>query len=356
MKPVFALLVACLLPLALRAADAADQAVRALMEQHRIPGLSVAVLRAGQPAHVRSYGVANLEWNTPVTERTLFEIGSLTKQFTAAAILLLQQDGRLSVEDALSRHLPDAPAAWSNITVRHLLTHTSGLKNYTGLDGFEARLKLNQKQFIQKLAAQPPDFTPGTQAKYCNSGYNLLGYIIENASGRDYWGFLAARIFAPLGMSTATNRDPSFVLRERAQGYLLQGTNWIHRDSDLTDVFAAGAVAASITDLVKWNAMVEGAGLLDARSRAQWWTAQRLTNGDATPYGFGWRLDPYQGHRNIGHSGSTSGFSASLQRFPDDGVTVIVLGNSGELNIATTVARAVAKIYFRAKPDADGGQ
>ena len=152
--------------------------------------------------------MANLERHTPATPKTAFEIGSITKQFTAAAILLLAQEGKLTVDDKISRYLKGTPASWGGISIRHLLTHTSGLKNYTGLDGFELARHLTQAQFISQIAAHPLDFAPGEKWSYCNTGYNLLGYIIENVSGKSYWDFLEQNIFAPLGMTATAPREP----------------------------------------------------------------------------------------------------------------------------------------------------
>lgn len=328
-------------------ADRVDELVRAEMARLQIPGVALRVIQAGQETKAAHYGLANVELQVPVRAETVFEIGSLTKQFTAACILLLAQDGKLSVDDLITKHLAGTPPAWSNITVRHLLTHTSGIRNYTGHDGFELTRRLTQKQFIEALGKLPADFAPGAQAKYCNSGYNLLGHIIENVSGKNYWSFIAERIWEPLGMTSSTNRDPYLVIPHRAGGYLRKNGALLNRDGDLTDVFAAGAIVSNIGDLVKWNAALDAGKLLNTNSRAQMWTAGKLNDGSACAYGFGWRVNPFQGRGNIGHSGSTSGFSASLQRFPDDDLAVIVLCNSDEPNIATTLARAIAGFYFR---------
>ncbi len=335
---------------ALVRADRVDDFVRQEMARRGIPGVALAVMRADEKARVSTYGVANVELQVPVSTNTVFEIGSLTKQFTAAGILLLAQDGKLAVDDPVVKHLTNAPAAWSNITVRHLLTHSSGLKNYTGLDGFELRRRLSQAQFIALLAAQRPDFAPGEQAKYCNSGFNLLGHVIENAAGRGCWQFLEEKFWRPLGMNSVTTRDPVVLVTNRASGYVRKGDVLRNRDSDLTDVFAAGAMAATIVDLVKWNAALDAGTPLSAASREQMWSAARLNSGERTAYGFGWRVVPWRGRKNIGHSGSTSGFSASLQRFPDDRFAVIVLCNFDEQNIATTLARGIAALHFGEAP------
>ena len=328
-------------------ADRVDDYVREQMKEHQIPGLALAIIRSGEPTRTGGYGLANLELNVPVRPETVFEIGSITKQFTAACILLLAQDGKLSIDDKISRHLANLPPGWSNITVRHLLTHTSGIKNYTGQAGFELTRRLTQAQFIAALGALPADFAPGEKAKYCNSGYNLLGFIVENVSGRSYWDFLAERVWSPLGMTASTNRDPDLVVRHRADGYIRAKGALHNRDSDLTDVFSAGAIVSTVGDLVKWNAALETEKLLRTSSRQQMWAPATLNDGSNCPYGLGWRIGDFNGRTNIGHSGSTSGFSASLQRFPDDDVTVIVLCNSDAPNIATTLAKTIASFHFR---------
>lgn len=336
----------CLLFVVSVRADKVDDFINSEMAKRRIPGLALAIVRAEQPPRTSFYGLANVELKSPVRPESVFEVGSLTKQFTAACILKLTQDGKLSIDDKISKYLTNTPIAWSNITVRHLLTHTSGICNYTGHDGFELTKHLTQAQFIKALAALPSDFAPGEQAKYCNSGYNLLGHIIENVSGKTYWAFLAERVWTPLGITTATNRDPSIVVPNRVDGYLRRTGNWQNRDSDLTDIFSAGAIVMTIGDLLKWNAALDTEQLLSASSCTQMWTVAKLNNGQETQYGFGWRISQQEGHKNIGHSGSTSGFSSSLQRFPDDHLTVIVLCNSDEPNIATTLARAIASLQF----------
>ncbi len=330
-------------------ADPTDDFIRQEMAARRIPGVALTVIQNGEAVKTAAYGFANLEWNVPVATNTVFEIGSLTKQLTAAGILLLAQDGKLSVEDSLAKYLPEVPAAWTNVTLRHLLAHTSGLKSYTGLDGFELTRHLTRQQFIQQLAAQPMEFQPGEKFKYCNSGYNLLGYVIEAVSGQSYQDFLRERILQALGMNATTDRNPKQVIPHRASGYE-QTTNHIHinRDDDLTDVFSAGAMVSTVGDLAKWNAMLDSDTLLTGDSKRLMWTPGKLNDGSLLTYGFGWRMGSLEGHRNIGHSGSTSGFSASLQRYPDDRLAVIVLTNTDEA-IATKLAEKLATFYFAVK-------
>lgn len=342
----FALLVLCGVLPSSAPADKVDDYIKTEMEKRKIPGLALTIILDGKETKTAAYGLANLELSVPTKPETVFEIGSITKQFTAAGILLLQQVGKLSVDDRINKFFANVPETWTNITVRHLLNHTSGIKSYTGLDGFELTKHLTQEQFIKKLGALPLDFAPGEEWKYCNSGYNLLGFIIENVSGKKYWDFMGQKIFSRLGMLSTTNREPGNIIPNRADGYEKKKGVLINRDYDLTDVFSAGEIASTIGDLARWNAALDSGKLLTPASKSQMWTAGKLNNGKLTHYGFGWRVEPYEGHKNIGHSGSTSGFSASLQRFPDDKICVIVLSNSDETNVATTMAKTIGGFYF----------
>jgi D-alanyl-D-alanine carboxypeptidase len=326
-------------------ADRIDEYMAEQMQLHRIPGAALLVIHTNETVKRIGYGIATLEWKTPVTPETAFEIGSVTKQFTAACVLVLAQEGKLSVDDPIEKHLHGTPETWHAITIRHLLTHTSGLVSYTGLDGFELRRHLTQEQFIRALAGHPLEFQPGHSWKYCNTGFNLLGFIIENISGKDYWTFLGERILGPLGMRSTTNRTPALIIANRAAGYEQTNHVCINRDYDLTDVFSAGAIISTVDDLARWSRSLDTGKLLNPATRKDMWTPARLSDGSSTKYGFGWRIDEVEGHPNIGHGGSTSGFSASIQRFPNDALAVILLTNTDE-QIATTLARKIATFYF----------
>ena len=231
-------------------ADSVDDYIRQQMAERRIPGVALTIIQAGERVKTGCYGFADLEHRVPVTEDTVFEIGSVTKQLTAAGVLLLQQEGKLSLEDKLTKHFVDLPASWTNITVRHLLTHTSGIRSYTGLSGFELTSRLTQKQFLAAFRDRPLNFAPGTSWNYSNTGYSLLGYLIENVSGQNYWDYLRAKLFGPLQMNSTTNREPTRIIPHRAHGYERTNGVWINRDYDLTDVFAAGAV---VPRLATWQ-------------------------------------------------------------------------------------------------------
>ena len=326
-------------------ADRVDDYIKTEMAKRQIPGLALTIIQSGKTTKSAAFGMANLELNVPVKIETVFEIGSITKQFTAAGILLLAQEGRLSVDDKLNQHIKGAPDSWTNVTVRHLLTHTSGIKSYTGLDGFQLTKHLTQEQFLKTIGAQPLEFQPGDSWKYSNTGFSLLGYIIENVSGQRYWDFMSERIFKPLGMTSTTDRLPGRIIPNRADGYEQTNHVLINRDFDLTEVFSAGAIASTVGDLAKWNALLDRDDVLNVATKEKMWTPAKLNDGKPTKYGFGWFLDSVEGHKNIGHGGSTSGFSASLQRFPDDKLAVIILTNTNE-QIATTLAKKIATFYW----------
>jgi len=327
-------------------ADSLDDSIQAQMHQAHVPGLSLAVLQHGKLVKTKGYGLANLDRREPVSEHTVFEIGSLTKQLTAALVFMLAQEGKIGLDKSLTQYFEDLPAAWNGITIRHLLTHTSGLRNYTGLPGFEARRKLTRAAFIKQLSPYPLDFAPGEAFAYCNSGYNLLGYLLEKQSGLSYWQLLRTRILSPLNMQQTGDRDPARLIPRRASGYLWKTNQYLARDPDLTDVFAAGAIASTALDMAAWCVAIERHQLLTKEQWDSLWQPTRLNQGQVSQYGFGWRLDTYKGHKIIGHGGATAGFSSSLQRYPEDQLTVIVLCNLGGQGLATRIARNIADQHF----------
>jgi CubicO group peptidase (beta-lactamase class C family) len=335
-------------------AEEVDDLIKGQMHAHHVSGAACLVWKDGQIVKAYYGGYANLEWNAPVGPDTIFEIGSISKQFAAASILLLAEQGKLSVDDNISKYLTNTPPAWANIKIRHLLSHTSGIHSYDDMDGFELRQHLTQAQFISRLARHPPDFQPGEKWVYCNAAFNLLGYIVENVSGEDYLSFLREHIFTPLEMTNTAMRDPIQLIPHRAAGYVFEHGKYSNRDYDLTDLFSAGSVVSNVSDLAKWDEALLGGRLLNQSSKELWWTPARLNNGHVVPvsrdgsrtYGFGWFLQTLDGHKNIGHTGITSGFSAANELYPDDHVFVIVLSNTDEGGFAGQLAEKVAHVYF----------
>lgn len=327
-------------------ADETDEFVRAVLQEHHIPGAAIAVIKNGKVIKTEGYGLASVEFNVAATKETVFEIGSISKQITAAAVLLLVEEGRINLDEKISKYLPATPDAWKNVSVRNLLTHTSGIKSYTGLSGFELTKRLKRDEFIKTLGTHPLEFETGARYQYSNSGYNLLGFIIETVSGKSYWDFVRERIFGPLGMNSTFDRDPKYIIKNRATGYEWENGALAGRDYDLTDVFSAGAIVSTVTDLAKWDAAWRSDTLLKKMSKTLAWTPVILTDGKSYPYGFGWRLSEIRGHRLIAHSGQTAGFGASISRFVDDDLTVIALTNLGEIGMGTLLAQGIAKIYI----------
>ncbi len=328
------------------ASAATDRRVAELMAEHHVPGVALAVIDHGKVAKIKGYGVASLEFNVPVTPQTAFEIGSVSKQMTAAGIMLLVEDGKVGLDNPVSKFIKNTPDAWSGVTIRHLLTHTSGVKSYTSLDGFDLIKRQTVDDFVKKLSPYPLEFVPGERNIYSNSGFTLLGYVIESVSGKKYIDFMQERIFRPLGMKSVADRDPLNIIPNRATGYEWDGTRFTGRSWDLTDLMGAGTIVAPIEDMVKWDLALRDNKFLKPESRKAIWTQYTFNNGQLSPYGFGWRISDVRGHKLIGHTGQTAGFAAANFRYVDDDIAIIVLTNSGESELGSVIATAVAKLYI----------
>ncbi len=308
--------------------DSVDRFVQAERERQHIPGLSVAILRGDSVVLARGYGMANVELGVPASERTIYQSGSVAKQFTAAAIMLLVQDGRLHLNDTITRWLPEGPSWWHGITIRHLLTHTSGIKDYTD-STLDLRRDYTEAQLVQLAGSLPADFEPGTHWSYSNTGYVLLGIIIHRVTGEFYGDFLRERVFGPLGMNTTRVISEAAIIPNRAAGYELHGDtlrnqSWV---SPTLNTTADGALYFTVLDLAHWATGLNHARAPSRQSLDTSWTPVRLSDDGTYPYGFGWSLVPQRGHPRIGHGGSWQGFRASIQRYPEFDLTVIVLAN-----------------------------
>jgi len=312
-------------------ADATDDYIKVEMERRQIPGLALAVARGGKLLKVHGYGVANLEHDVPVTPDTVFELASITKQFTASAIMLLVEEGKVQLDDPVTWHLPRAPQTWNAITVRHLLTHTSGLpglgSGLKALRGGGPRMRYGTAEMFDAATKDELSFSAGERHQYSDVGYILLGMIIEAASGQRYRDFLAERFFKPLGMSATSVIDVSRIQKRRAETYTLRDGKVVHywRVWDI-EMPSHYGVLSTVKDLVTWEAALTAGRVLKAASLAAMWTPVRLNSGAYYPYGFGWGVDERRGHRIIAHAGITG---TELVRLPDDGLTVVVLGNLG---------------------------
>lgn len=310
------------------AADPVDDYVRTVMAAKKIPGLSLVVLRDGKIVRSEGYGFANLEHEVAATADTIYQSGSVGKQFTAAGILMLAEDGKLGLDDPLSKHFPDGPPAWKGITVRHLLTHTSGLKDY-GSDEIDFRKDYTEDEYLDVVKRIPIEFEPGTQWSYSNTGYLLLGILTSRLAGEHWSDFLAERLFEPIGMTTTRVISERDLVMHRASGYELDGDEvknqeWVAPSANRC---ADGALYMSVKDLAAWDAALYAGSFLAPASFEAWWTPVSLANGTTFPYGFGWGIEEQRGHRLIEHGGSWQGFRAAIARYVDQGLTVAILSN-----------------------------
>ena len=321
---------------------ALDAYLNAAHEVKQFQG-TVLVVRDGKPVLSKGYGYANAEFQAPNTPQTKFLIGSITKQFTAAAILQLQEQGKLSVNDPITKHLPSYPAdPGDRITIHQLLTHTSGIPSYTDDAELMARrtVEMPVADLVTTFQDRPLEFTPGTEWRYSNSGYVLLGLIVEAASGQSYEQYLQDHFFTPLGLTGTgyTHNEP--ILPLRASGYALKDGSLVNAAHVAMSLpFSAGAIYATVGDLAAWDRALHGDKVLSAASQQQMFTPVQQN------YGYGVLMMERSGHKLIMHDGGIDGFSSHLARYPDDGVTIVVLGNNESVN-ASELGFALAAIMF----------
>ena len=339
-------------------ADALDDYVTHQMAVQHVPGLSLAVIDHGRAVKMKSYGQANLETGTRMTPDSVVQIGSLTKSFTAAAIMLLVQDHKLGLDDPISRYIGEAPPAWHDITIRQLLNHSAGLAT----DGIAPDAKAvlgdySESEFLASATAMPLQSPPGTAFAYSNIGYDLLSIIVSRVSGQTYGAFLQARIFGPAGMSATRLIDRTAIVPNRAQGYLwTRGELRVCLPYSPTRYRGSASLQSTLRDLIRWDAVLNGDTLFTPDSRKQMWTSGMLKDGKATGYGFGWEISQINGHKLVTHNGAMNGFLSSLQRYPDDRVTVIVTINQSDLAESRRIASGIARIYLPALRPAQIGK
>jgi CubicO group peptidase (beta-lactamase class C family) len=286
----------------------------------------------GKIVFEKAYGPGDEEWGNANTVRTKFRIASLSKQFTAACILLLQERGRLNVHDPISRYLPGLPVAWQAITIHQLLTHTSGIPNSTDGSGNSGsdRIGATPQQIIGHVAEKPLDFKPGTNWKYSNTGYVLLGMVIEKTSGLSYTDFLKTNIFEPLGMRDSGYDRARDIIKERASGYDVIDGQIVNADFiDMSLPFSAGGIYSTVEDMYRWNeALAEDGKLLSAESRKQMFTEYPEAVHEGQHYGYGVVISRLKfGRLLYYHGGGVEGFTSSIQRYPNDRVCIVILSN-----------------------------
>jgi CubicO group peptidase (beta-lactamase class C family) len=300
-----------------------EQVVQSYVDSKQFMG-SVLVAQDGKVVLNKGYGFANLEWDVPNTPTSKYRLGSLTKQFTAACILLLEERGKLKIDDPVKKYMPDAPAAWDKVTIFHLLTHTSGIPSFTGFPDYAASepFPSTPEKLVARFRDKPLEFQPGEKWNYSNSGYVLLGYLIEKISGQTYSQFVQENIFTSLGMKDSGYDSNSAIIAHRAAGYTpipngIKNAGYI----DMTIPLSAGGLYSTTEDLLRWEQGLMGGKLLSPAS------LQKMTTPFKQDYAFGIGVHTEKGHKIIDHNGGIEGFNTILQYYPESKLTIIVLAN-----------------------------
>jgi D-alanyl-D-alanine carboxypeptidase len=314
-----------------------------------VAGISIAVARDGEVVIARGYGMANLEHSVAVTPETIFHIASISKNILAAVVLQLVDEGKLRLDDDVTKYVPEAPTQGRHVTVRQLLNHTSGIYSFTSLPNAadNERLELTHDQVLGLIKDKPFDFEPGTRWRYDNSAFYLAGMVVERVTKQEYGAYVREHVFKPLGMSSASLCDARMVVLHLASGYEIDGGALVNAAFMTWKLpFAGGAVCATATDLAKWEAALDSGRVLTPSSLALMRTPTTLADGTKIDYGLGTRLGSLDGHLVLGHTGSGGGFRTVFVSFPDDHLTIVVLLNLGDagspppLVMAAEIARA----------------
>jgi len=321
-----------------------DEFINTEMRRQRIPGLSLAVIKDGQVILIKGYGFANVEHQVPVKPETIFQSGSIAKQFTATAVMMLVEEGKLSLDDKISKYFSDTPASWKNITVRHLLAHTSGMGDYS--PGFDLRRDYTEDEFLANIKSVPLAYHTGEEWDYSNLGYVLSGILVRKVTGKFYGAYLAERVFKPLGMTTARVISESEIIPNRAAGYRLVGGELKHQEwvSPSINTTADGSLYLTIVDMAKWDAALYGEKPLKQSSLAQMWAPVKLSDGKTKAYGFGWQTDVMYGRHIVFHGGAWQGFKSFIARLPDEKLTIVFFANLWQTN-EVRLARGLMAIF-----------
>jgi len=309
-------------------ADELDDYVEGARKFYSIPGLAYGVVKNGKLIKVGAFGKASLELGTPVKADTVFEIGSVTKQFTAAVILILVQQGKLKLDEPIEKVLPESPKNWRSLTLRQCLSHTAGLKDYLGSYLMSSTDRVRQDSIVQKVGGLALDFTPGTAWSYSNTGYLIATMAAERVTGKKLEDLMSELIFKPLGMTSSGTTALEQVIPNRAQGYAVAGKE-VANQLPINPSLASGAgfIRSTISDMAKWEAALSTDKLLKAPMRDEFFREVKLADGSSSGYALGWFIGSDRGNPLISHGGNTAGFSANILRAPKDKLAVIVLTN-----------------------------
>jgi len=323
-----------------------DDYVASELKAEHIPGLSLAVVKNGTIVKLKGYGFANLEHMVPVHPDTIFQSGSVGKQFTAAGVLMLVEQGKIGLDDPISKYFENTPSAWKDIKVRNLLSHTSGIPDYESAHLLDLRKDYTEDELLKFAEQLPLDFAPGSKWKYSNTGYVLLGILIHKVSGQFYGDFLRDHIWQPLGMEATRIISENDIVPNRADGYRNVKGEWKHQEwvAPQLNTTADGSLYLTAIDMVKWDAALRARKLLKPSSYDAWWTPMKLSDGSSTHYGFGWFLESAGREKLIEHTGQWQGFMSHIARYVDEDLTVIVFANL-EDGDTKKIAHAVAEMY-----------
>ena len=329
-----------------------DAVVRAQMSEQKIPGVSLAVMRDGKIIKATGYGLANLELNTPVTPESVFHTESVGKTFTAVGVLILVEEGKVGLDDKITKYFSESPT-WKDVTVRQLLTHTSGIPDYVGEFGGKALVDLqknySEDEVVRIIASQPLDFQPGEKRAYSNSGYVILGALIRRVTGKNWADFVQERIFGPLGMNSTRVISEADIIPNRTSGYHLVNGQWKNTDwvAPSLNTLADGTLYTNVIDMAKWDEALSTEKILKRTTLDQMWVPIKLNSGETFPQGLCFRIDNVNGHRLAWKDGEFQGYTTIMSRYLDDHLTVVVLTNLGEdANIPLHIAEGVAAIYI----------
>lgn len=329
-----------------------DDYIQAMMVKEKIPGLSVAVVREGEALLVKGYGLANIEHSVPATGQSVYEIASIGKTFTATVIMMLVKENAISLDDFIVDYLDEVPEAWYPVRLKHILSHQSGIPSYTDAKNYWdiTRLDLTKAEILGLISDLPLKFQPGEFSAYDNTGYYLLGLIIEKVTGQSYEEVLQTRIFSPLGMNATRMNDPGSIVPNRAAGY-----RWGNKTNTLRNkpyyspsvTYSAGGHLSSVEDMVKWEQALCDATLLSSTILNRMWSPQPSARGDEWNklryvMGLGWFVLNYDGRRVVGHNGSILGFASNITRFIDDKITIVLFCNLDKIVRPDAIAKEIA--------------
>lgn len=329
-------------------ADKVDDYIRGEMDRQHIPSLALAVLRNGETVKSAAYGVANIEANLPARLETVYQLQSITKTFTATAIMMLVEEGKIALDDKVTKYVEGLPACCEEITVRHLLSHTSGIKDFINEPTVDLRKDISAQGVVKSLTDLPLNFAPGEKYSYSNTGYHLLGMIIHKVTGKLWHEFVKERIFDPLGMNDTRVISLLHIITNRAAGYVWENERLQngHFVAPTILAYAGGGIRSTVLDMAKWDAALYTERLLKRSTLEQMWTSAKLNDGKNAGYGFGWVVGEFRGRGQISHTGShMTGFKTVMMRFLDDKLTVIVLTNQRGAE-QVKIGQGVAEMYF----------